>query len=162
MNEHETEMTKTPQPVSLRGARRRSVRNHIIEALAKLNRFTEPHFDLELLPRTDLPDQEWNAMVRRVMLAVAAALRGAFIESAPEVSKMFEKTESPEVQVDNYRTWQRQFSAYYHWSEYEHRLLLEHLQKHPGSVIQPSYAHSCNIRAADGRIYAWDRRGRVQ
>jgi hypothetical protein len=156
-----TEVTTTPQPVSLRGARRKSVRNHIIEALGKLNRFGEPHFDLGLLPRTDMGDQEWNATMQRVMLAVAAALRGAFIESAPEVSKMFEETESPEVQIDNYRTWQRQFSAYHHWSEYEHRLLLEHLQKHPDSVIQPSHAHSYQIRAADGRIYAWDRRGRV-
>jgi hypothetical protein len=75
MNE-ETEVTKPPQPLALRGNKKKASRDHVIEALAKLNLHGVPHFDLGLLPRTDLTDAEWNAMMQRVMLAVAAALAG--------------------------------------------------------------------------------------
>jgi hypothetical protein len=94
-------------------------------------------------------------------VAVAAALKGAFIESAPEVSKAVAEVEPPEIQIENHRAWQRQRSGYFQWNEYEHRQLLEHLQKNPGSVLVPNFAHSCDIRESNGSVYTWRREGKV-
>jgi hypothetical protein len=151
-----TEVTKNPQPIGLRGNKRKSARNHIVEALAKLDRYAEPHFDLGLLPRIDLSDADWAATMRRVMLAIPAALGGAVIEAAP-----FVEVESPEIQIENHRAWQRQRSGYYQWSEFELRQLLEHLHAHPGRVLIPTVAHSVSIREPSGRVYTYQRDGKV-
>jgi hypothetical protein len=163
MNE-ETEVTTTPQPVALRGNKKKAARDHCIEALAKLNRYAEPRFDLGLLPRTDLPDAEWSATMQRVLLAVAAALRGdrpVIFANCPKCGKALE-AESPDVVVANLVTWQKSQPAYFQWSPFDLRRLLEHLHAHPGHVIlPPAAAHSVTIRRPDGGIYSYRHDGKV-
>jgi hypothetical protein len=160
MNE-ETEVTTTPQPVALRGNRKKAARDHCIEGLAKLNRYAEPHFDLGLLPRTDLPDAEWAATMQRVLLAVAAALRGdgpVIFANCPKCGEAL----APDVAVANLATWQKNRPVYFQWGPFELKRLLEHLYAHPGHVmLPPAAAHSVTIRRPDGGIYSYRHDGKV-
>ena len=164
MNEENEATTTTPQPVALRGNKKKAARDHCIEALAKLNRYAEPHFDLGLLPRTDLPDAEWAVMMQRVLLAIAAALRGdgpVIFANCPKCGEALE-AESPEVAVANLATWQKARPIFFQWSPYELRKLLEHLHQHPGHVLLPDFAQSVTIREPSGRTYTYLRDGKVK
>jgi hypothetical protein len=154
MNE-EPEKTTNPPSNSTRARKLTAARNHSVGAIAALNRYNEPHFDLALLPRTDWPDEIWDARMAKLMRAIGAALKGE--ETTP-----FVESESPEIQVDGLDAWQQKHSEYYQWSEFEKRQLLEYLEQHPGHVLTPKFAHSCEMRAPDGRVFHYHRSGRLE
>lgn len=164
MDEHDNEVTTTPQPVALRGNKKKAARDHCIEGLAKLNRYAEPHFDLGLLPRTDLPDAEWNAMMRRVLLAIAAALRGdgpVVFVNCPKCDAPL-APESPDVVVANLMTWQKSRPVYFQWGAFALKGLLEHLHAHPNdTMLPPAAAHTVQIREPNGRVYSFRHDGQV-
>jgi hypothetical protein len=141
--------------VAVRKTTWRSDRENIVECLGRLNRYTEIKFDLGRLSQlSSLSEQEFLKRMVQVMNALDKALAGGDAAAYAE-------TEAPEDQVENLRTWQQQRSGYFQWNEYEHRQLLEHLQKHPGSVLIPNFAHACDIRESSGRVYTWRREGKV-
>jgi hypothetical protein len=159
MNE-EAELTKTPQPAQLRGKQTRAARfaasrNRCVDALATLNRYCEPHFDLALLPRTDWPDEIWETRMAKVMRAVCAALQGT--ETTP-----FVEAESPEIQVEGLVKSQQAKSEYWQWNAAELAKLTEYLEQHPGHVITPHYAHSCEVKTPEGGVYHYHRSGRLE
>ena len=154
--EDNNEDTK-PVPTGAAHAARKAAaaRNHTAGAIATLNRYNEPHFDLALLPRTDWPDEIWDSRIAKVMRALGAALKGE--EVTP-----FVEAESPDLQIDGLRKFQTAHSEYWVWSEFELAKLTEYLEQHPGHVITPHYAHSCEVKTPEGRTYHYHRSERLE
>src|SRR5260221_4270389 len=124
MEDDNAEVT-TPSPDGRRGntnasAANRAVfaRNRTAGAIATLNQYNEPHFDLALLPRTDWPDEIWETRMAKVMRALGAALKGE--ETTP-----FVVGEAPDLQIDGLRKFQAAHSEYWQWSEFEFAKLTE-------------------------------------
>ena len=155
------EVTKAPRPSNLRrgdqtpAGRQTRARNHVIDGLVQLNKYLEPHFDLAFLPRTDWPDEIWDTRMERLMRALGAALKGE--EVTP-----FVEAESPATQVEGLVKSQQSKSEYWQWNEAELAKLTLYLEQHPGHVITPHYAHSCEVKTPEGRTYHYHRSGRIE
>jgi hypothetical protein len=102
--------------------------------------------------------------MQRVLLAVAAALRGdgpVFFANCRKCGEAL-APESPDIVVANLVTWQKSRPAYFQWSPFDLKKLLEHLHSHPGHVMLPqAAAHSVTIRRPNGGIYSYRHDGKV-
>ena len=151
-----------PQTAALK---RKGVRTRITRAVAVLNYEAEPKFDLALIAHLqNMPDDEFKALTHRVMVALGAAMRGDPLQvfaNCPHCGAPLEAP-SPEISVANLMRWQQQRPQHSQWGPFELRKLLEHLQAHPGCVVIPTFALSCDIREPSGAVYTWERAGRVK
>ena len=119
----------------------------------ELNHYLEPHFDLAFLPRTDWPDEIWDARMERLMRAVGVALKGE--EATP-----FVEAESPETQVEG-RSSQPAKAEYWQWTEFELAKLTDIWNSIP-ATFTPHYAHSCEVKTPEGVVYHYHRSGRLE
>jgi hypothetical protein len=154
-----------PRQPATRALRRRSARDHFVEALATMSRFAEPKLNLAKLRQLmDLGDEEYATQATRIMQAIAAVLSDEEVvrfATCPHCAAPLEAL-SPDVAVVNLMTWQKAHPAYYQWSPYELKKLLDHLHQHPGHVLVPNFAQSCDIREPSGRTYTYLRNGQVK
>ena len=88
------------------------------------------------------------------MRALGAVLKGE--EQTP-----FVEAQAPEIQVEGLVKFQHAKAEYWQWSEFEIAKLTEHLEQHPGHVITPHYAHSCEVKTPEGCVYHYHRSGRI-
>lgn len=65
---------------------------------------------------------------------------------------------TPENQVANLKKFQRDRINYYWWNDSQLARLERYLSDNPGSVLMlPAFAHSVNVRHADGSVYTHHR-----
>jgi hypothetical protein len=145
--------------------KKKSRRHRIIDTIAKLNSIAEPAFDLALIAQLqNLDDDGFATKMHDVMVALAAALRGdgpVIFANCPKCGEALEAP-SPEIAVANLVTFQKARPAYYWWSPFELKWLLEYLYAHPGSVLlPPTAARSVDICEPSGRVHNYRHDGKV-
>jgi hypothetical protein len=113
----------------------------------------------------EFPKPDADIVLRHVFAAINTALAGLQPDAprryidCPNCDAPLEPP-VPEIQIDRLREWHMGHVAYFQWSPYELRRLMESLK--PGDVIIPKYAHSCDIRRANGRIRSYLRAGAAE
>jgi hypothetical protein len=99
-----------------------------------------------------LTDDEFQAL----KITIAAAMRGVLsggADAKPPVPGI-------DAQMQSFANWQKQHTAYYHWTEAEIETLRAKLiALGPGCELAPCYAISTGVRLAGGKLIFINRRG---
>jgi hypothetical protein len=166
MNENETLAAVSGLPK----LRKRTAADRFVEEIQIASAKIDGHLNVPALLRTVDIEPDVNAFKSKVADPIIDRINGFLAGEPADAAPRYVdcphcgrpiEAKSPEIQCELIVRFQMDHPAYFQWSPYEVRKLLDHLHAHRGHMATQTYAHSVDVVEPSGRRYVYHRDGRV-